>query len=50
MQTYRKSRVEIVIKQALVPRLTELLDAQECVRGFTVVPVHAGSGTHGLWS
>lgn len=50
MQTYRKNRVEIIIEQALVPRLTELLDAQEGVRGFTVAPVHAGSGAHGVWS
>jgi len=50
MQTYRKNRIEIVIEQALVPRLSELLDAEEGVRGFTVIPVHAGSGAHGLWS
>lgn len=50
MQTYRKNRIEIIIEQALVPRLTELLDAEEGVRGFTVVPVHAGRGSQGLWS
>ena len=50
MRTFKKTRVEIVIEQAAVERLAHLLDEEEHVSGYTIVPVHGGSGTHGLWT
>lgn len=50
MQTFKKTRLEIVIEQAVTERLAHLLDREEHVHGYTIVPVHGGSGTHGLWT
>ncbi|MDV7337957.1 hypothetical protein RYZ26_00020 [Terasakiella sp. A23] len=50
MQTYKKIRVEVVIEQPAVERLAHLLDEEDHVSGYTIVPVHGGSGVHGLWT
>lgn len=49
MQTYAAKRVEILIEAAMENRLTEALTAAG-VTGFTVLPVHGGSGRGGRWS
>lgn len=48
MQTYRKSRIEIVIEAPLLDRLLDLLDRQP-ITGYSVVPVLAGRGAEGSW-
>ena len=50
MQTHLKTRIDIVIESAAVPRLAHLLDAEESVHGYTVLPVHGGSGEQGYWT
>jgi hypothetical protein len=50
MQTHTKTRIDIVIEQAAVARLARLLDTERSVHGYTVLPVHGGSGEHGLWT
>jgi len=50
MQTHSKTRIDIVIESAAVPRLARLLDTEQSVHGYTVLPVHGGSGEHGLWT
>ena len=50
MQTHPKNRIDIVIEQAAVPRLTAILDDADGVSGYVVVSVHGGKGDHGTWS
>lgn len=49
MQMNPAKRVEIVIETPLEGRLTEAL-AKAGVTGYTVVPVHGGSGRSGPWT
>ncbi|WGH77400.1 P-II family nitrogen regulator [Jannaschia ovalis] len=49
MQTHSAKRVEIIIEAMMERRLTEALLAAE-VTGFTVLPVHGGSGRSGHWT
>jgi nitrogen regulatory protein PII len=49
MQTHAAKRVEIMIEAPMERRLTEVLDAAG-VTGYTVLPVHGGSGRSGRWS
>jgi nitrogen regulatory protein PII len=49
MQTHVAKRVEIIIEAVMERRLTRvLIDAG--VTGYTVLPVHGGSGRSGEWS
>jgi len=49
MQVHPAKRVEIIIEAVMESRLTEALAAAG-VSGFTVMPVHGGSGRSGPWS
>lgn len=49
MQTHAAKRVEIIIEAPMERRLTEVLD-RAGVTGYTVLPVHGGSGRSGRWS
>jgi nitrogen regulatory protein PII len=49
MQTHTAKRVEIVIEAPLETRLTDAL-TKAGVTGYTVLPVHGGSGRSGQWS
>lgn len=46
---HEAKRVEIVIEAVMERRLTEAL-IEAGVQGFTVLPVHGGSGRSGHWS
>jgi len=48
MQMHDASRVEIIIEAIMERRLCDRLVAAG-VTGFTVLPVHAGSGRSGHW-
>ena len=50
METHSKVRLDILIEQLAVPRLAALLDGLEGVNGYTVLPVHGGSGLNGNWT
>ncbi len=49
MQTHDAKRVEIMIEQVMLRRLTEALESAE-VTGWSVLPVRGGSGRSGMWS
>lgn len=49
METHQAKRVEIVIEAPLERRLTDALN-QAGVTGYTILPVHGGSGRSGQWS
>lgn len=49
MQMHAAKRVEIIIEAVMEPRLTEAL-IEAGVSGFTVLPVHGGSGRSGQWN
>jgi len=49
MQTHKAKRVEIMIEAALLERLTDALHGAD-VTGYTVLPVHGGSGQSGTWN
>ena len=49
MQMHDAKRVEIIIEAPLQRRLTEALTATE-VTGYTILPVHGGSGRSGAWT
>lgn len=49
MQTHRAKRVEITIEMVMQARLTEALE-KAGVTGYTILPVHGGSGRSGQWS
>ena len=49
MQMHAAKRVEIIIEAVMEDRLTEAL-IEAGVRGFTVLPVHGGSGRSGHWT
>ncbi|MCC5795453.1 MAG: transcriptional regulator [Chromatiales bacterium] len=49
MQTHQAKRVEIIIEAPMERRLTDILEVAG-VRGYTVTPVHGGSGRSGRWS
>ena len=49
MQTHTAKRVEIIIEQVMLRRLTEALTSAE-VTGWSVLPVLGGSGRSGSWS
>lgn len=49
MQMHPAKRVEIVIENPLVGRLTNAL-TEAGVTGYTVVPVHGGAGRSGRWT
>ncbi len=49
MQTHTAKRVEIVIEAPLERRLTNAL-SDAGVTGYTVMPVHGGSGKSGRWT
>ncbi|MEL7464212.1 MAG: DUF3240 family protein [Pseudomonadota bacterium] len=49
MRTHEAKRVEIIIEAPMERRLTDALIAAE-VTGFTVLPVHGGSGRSGRWN
>lgn len=49
MQTHRAKRVEITIEKVMQARLTEALE-KAGVTGYTILPVHGGSGRSGQWS
>lgn len=50
MQTFPKLRLDILIEQLAVPRLEALLKSLPGVHGFTLLPVHGGSGLSGGWT
>ncbi len=49
MQTHSAKRIEIVIEKPLEGRLIDAL-TDAGVTGYTVVPVHGGSGRSGPWT
>lgn len=49
MQMNSAKRVEIVIEKPLERRLTDALN-NAGVTGYTIVPVHGGSGRSGPWT
>lgn len=49
MQTHTAKRVEIVIEAPLESRLIRAL-TDTGVTGFTILPVHGGSGRSGVWT
>lgn len=49
MQTHTAKRVEIVIEAPLQTRLTDVL-IEAGVTGYTILPVHGGSGRSGQWT
>ena len=49
MQTFRKTKVEIIIEQPYLHVLTDWFDHQN-VSGYTVLPLLAGKGNDGTWS
>jgi nitrogen regulatory protein PII len=49
MQTHVAKRVEIIIEAVMEQRLTRVL-TDAGVTGYTVLPVHGGSGRSGEWS
>lgn len=50
METHPKIRLDILIEELAVPRLAELLDTLPGVHGYTILPVHGGSGLNGIWT
>ena len=49
MERHNAKRVEIIIEAPMERRLTNTL-TEAGVTGFTVLPVHGGSGRSGKWS
>lgn len=49
MQTHTAKRVEIIIEAPMERRFAQVLE-EAGVTGYTVLPVHAGSGASGTWS
>lgn len=49
MQMHKAKRVEIVIEAPLQGRLTDAIESVG-VTGYTILPVHGGSGRSGQWS
>ncbi len=49
MQRHDAKRVEIIIEEPMVRRLKSAL-IEAGVTGFTVLPVHGGSGRSGNWT
>jgi nitrogen regulatory protein PII len=49
MDLHDAKRIEIIIEAPLGRRLTDALD-QADVTGYTVLPVHGGSGRSGRWT
>lgn len=49
MQTHTAKRIEIIIEAPMERRLRAVLDDTEAT-GYTVLPVHGGSGRSGPWS
>ena len=49
MQTHMARRVEIIIEAVMERRLCALVE-EAGVTGYTVLPVHAGSGRSGPWT
>jgi len=49
MKVHAAKRVEITIEAVMEQRLAEAL-IEAGVRGFTVLPVHGGSGRSGHWT
>ncbi len=49
METHTAKRVEIIIEAPMERRLTSAL-MEAGVTGFTVLPVHGGSGRSGRWT
>lgn len=50
METHTKVRLDILIEQLAVPRLSDLLDSLDGVNGYTILPVQGGSGLNGIWT
>lgn len=48
MQTYQKSRIEILVEAPFLDRLMDRLDRLP-ITGYTVLPALAGKGTSGSW-
>ncbi len=49
MQRHHAKRVEIIIEEPMSRRLTQT-PTEAGVTGFTVLPVHGGSGRSGVWT
>ena len=49
MERHQAKRVEIIIEEPMGRRLTQAL-TKAGVTGFTVLPVHGGSGRSGVWT
>jgi nitrogen regulatory protein PII len=48
IETVTRKRIEILTDKALVPRVTDAIDAVG-ITGWTVTPVNAGKGREGRW-
>ncbi|MEM8554080.1 MAG: DUF3240 family protein [Pseudomonadota bacterium] len=49
METHDAQRVEIIIEATMERRLSDVL-LEADVTGFTILPVHGGSGRSGHWT
>jgi nitrogen regulatory protein PII len=49
MQMHAKKRIEIILEAPALHRLTDALE-KAGVKGYTILPVLAGSGSEGPWS
>lgn len=48
MKTFSKKRLEIIVEEPILRRLTDALVAAN-VKGFTIVPALGGHGSEGPW-
>lgn len=48
MQTYKKKQIQIICERPILKRVQRSLE-QLAVRGYTVIPALAGSGSEGGW-
>lgn len=48
MKTFSKKRIEIIIEEPILRRLTDAMVAQN-VTGYTIIPALGGRGSEGAW-
>lgn len=49
VETHARKRLEVIVEQAYLGRVTEILDGRGAM-GYTVMPTLAGKGTRGQWT
>lgn len=48
VETHPRKRLEVIVEQAQLGRVTEILDGRGAM-GYTIMPTLAGKGTRGQW-